>query len=74
MWYDHLRIKSNARLFYKYNTGNSILVSLMLSVIPYAASFVLGVLFFIVSLLVASIGWYRRRVCLQLRWRFFGSE
>ena len=59
MWYDHLRIKSNARLFYKYNTGNSILVSLMLSVIPYAASFVLGVLFFIVSLLVASIGWYR---------------
>ena len=49
MWYDHLRIKSNARLFYKYNTGNSILVSLMLSVIPYAASFVLGVLFFIVS-------------------------
>lgn len=59
MGYDHLRIKSNAKLFYKYNTGNSILVSLMLAVIPYAASFVLGVLFFIVSLLVASIGWYR---------------
>lgn len=59
MGYDHLRIKSNAKLFYKYNTGNSILVSLILAVIPYAASFVLGILFVIVFLLTASIGWYR---------------
>lgn len=58
MGYDHLRIKSNAKLFYKYNTGNSILVSLILAVIPYAAGFVLGILFFIVSLLSIGIGWY----------------
>lgn len=59
MGYDHQRIKSNARLFYKNNMGNSILVSLMLVVIPYAASFVLGGLFLIVAFLLASIGWYR---------------
>lgn len=58
MGYDHLRIKSNARLFYKYNTGNSILVSLLLAVVPYAVSFVLGILFSVVSLLFIGVGWY----------------
>lgn len=59
MGYDHLRIKSNAKLFYKYNTGDSILVSLILAVMPYAAGAVLSFCFILIFFLVASIGWYR---------------
>ena len=54
MGYDHLRIKSNAKLFYKNNQGWSIVAALILLGIPYAAGMVLGIIMYVIDIIAAA--------------------
>lgn len=54
MGYDHLRIKSNAQLFYKNNQGSSIVAILILLGIPYAAGMVLGIIMYVIAIIAAA--------------------
>ncbi len=53
MGYDHQRIKSNARLFYKNNMGSSILSILIFFGVSFGASMALYIVFLISGLIVA---------------------
>ncbi len=52
MGYDHLRIKSNAKLFFKNNAGSSILAMLMTFGIVYGASMALSALIYTVDVIL----------------------
>ena len=54
MGYNHLRIKSNAKLFYKNNQGWSIVAVLILLGIPYASGMVLGIIVYVVDIIAAA--------------------
>ncbi len=59
MGYDHNRIKSNARLFYKNNQGNSILSILIMLGVSFGASYVMSVsitLFGVITGISAGVG------------------
>lgn len=55
MGYDHLRIKSNAKLFYRNNQGYSILAVLILLAVPYAFGMIAGMITGAIQLIIGLI-------------------
>lgn len=55
MGYDHLRIKSNAKLFYSNNQGYSILAVLILLAVPYAFGMIIGMITGFIQLIVGVV-------------------
>lgn len=55
MGYDHLRIKSNAKLFYRNNQGRSIAAVLILLGVPYASGMVLGTIIYVIDIIAAAV-------------------